>query len=130
MQQFLYQYDLNPTTWVYLSSLLIIAIYFKFSRFWSIRNLDLIGLLAIAPGILMLAYRSDQAPVASQDPGVPASNGQQGSEQTGGGQTGGNVSDALDTQTNSPTSESNKTAASDAINVHHLGFIVLFSVGF
>lgn len=65
MQQFLYQYDLNPTTWVYLSSLLIIAIYFKFSRFWSIRNLDLLGLLAIAPGLLLLAYRGDTQQAAA-----------------------------------------------------------------
>ena len=55
MDQFLYHYKpVDPTTWVYLSSLLTIAIYFKFSRVWSVRNLDLIALIALAPGLLMV----------------------------------------------------------------------------
>ena len=55
MDQILYHYKpIDPTTWVYLSSLLTIAIYFKFSRVWSVRNLDLLGLVALAPGLLMV----------------------------------------------------------------------------
>jgi len=55
MDQILYHYKpVDPTTWVYLSSLLTIAIYFKFSRVWSVRNLDLLGLVALAPGLLMV----------------------------------------------------------------------------
>jgi len=42
-------------TWVYLSSLLTIALYFKFSRLWSVRNLDLFGLILLAPGLLLVA---------------------------------------------------------------------------
>ena len=42
--------------WVYLSSLLTICVYFKFSRFWSVRNLDLVGLLLFAPGLVLVAY--------------------------------------------------------------------------
>jgi hypothetical protein len=54
MEQILNGYQqLTPTTWVYLSSLLAIAIYFKFSRVWSVRNLDLIGLIALGPGLRM-----------------------------------------------------------------------------
>jgi hypothetical protein len=54
MEHFLNGYkQLDPTTWVYLSSLLTIAIYFKFSRVWSVRNLDLIALVALAPGLQM-----------------------------------------------------------------------------
>ncbi len=49
MQDILYDYEVNSTTWVYLSSLIIIAVYFKFRRFWSVRNLDLIGLILFAP---------------------------------------------------------------------------------
>lgn len=56
MDQILYDYKLSPTTWVYLSSLLTIAIYFKFSRLWSIRNLDLLGLIALAPGLLLVNH--------------------------------------------------------------------------
>ncbi len=42
--------------WVYLSSLLTIALYFKFSRVWSIRNVDIVGLLLFAPGLVMVEY--------------------------------------------------------------------------
>ncbi|HEX3656446.1 MAG TPA: hypothetical protein VHV55_11590 [Pirellulales bacterium] len=57
MDQILYQYKLNLTTWMYLSSLLTIAIYFKFSRLWSLRNLDLLGLIALAPGLLLVSLQ-------------------------------------------------------------------------
>lgn len=52
-------YSLNDSTWFYLSFLLILAVFFKFSRFWSIRNLDLGLLLSISPGLLLV--RSDDA---------------------------------------------------------------------
>jgi len=55
MDRLLYQYEMNPTTWVYLSSLLTIALFFKFNRVFSVRNLDLLGLIALAPGLLMVA---------------------------------------------------------------------------
>ena len=41
-------YDLSPATWFYLSLVLIVAVFFRFSRFWSLRNFDL-GLLLAAP---------------------------------------------------------------------------------
>ena len=47
-------YQLNDSTWFYLSFLLILAVYFKFSRFWSIRNFDLGLLLLISPGLLLV----------------------------------------------------------------------------
>src|SRR6056297_836702 len=57
MSEFLFQYHaVEPTTWVYLSSLLMIGLFFKFSRLWSIRNLDLILLILLAPGLLMIHY--------------------------------------------------------------------------
>jgi hypothetical protein len=59
MERILYDYKLNATTWVYLSSLLTIAIFFKFSRFWSMRNLDLAMVIALAPGLLMLTHPGD-----------------------------------------------------------------------
>ena len=47
MSEILFHYQrVNPTTWVYLSSLLMIGLYFKFGRFWSVRNLDLVLLIA------------------------------------------------------------------------------------
>ena len=56
MRGILFDYDLNPTTWVYLSSLMTIAVYFKFRRFWSVRNLDLIALITFSPGFLLVSY--------------------------------------------------------------------------
>lgn len=55
MEQVLYNYTpIHLTTWVYVSSLLTITVYFKFSRVWSVRNLDLLGLIALAPGLLLI----------------------------------------------------------------------------
>ena len=34
---------------------MILAIFFKFNRFWSVRNLDLIGLIFLTPGLLLVA---------------------------------------------------------------------------
>jgi hypothetical protein len=44
----------QPATWVYLSSFLTIGLYFVFHRFWSIRNLDLVLLILLAPGLLIV----------------------------------------------------------------------------
>lgn len=54
MEEILRGYQVNPPTWFYLSLLLIIAVFFKFGRFWSVRNLDLILLLSLAPGLLIV----------------------------------------------------------------------------
>ena len=55
MNEILFRYErLDPTTWSYLSALLIIAIFFKFNRILSIRNLDLGLILALAPGLLLI----------------------------------------------------------------------------
>src|SRR6266567_5759703 len=63
MGQILRGYALNDPTWFYLSFLLILAVYFKFSRFWSIRNLDLLLLLLISPGLLLV--RNEDATMAA-----------------------------------------------------------------
>lgn len=57
MSEILFQYQkVAPTTWAYLSSLLIIGLYFKFNRFWSVRNLDLCLVVLLAPGLLFVYY--------------------------------------------------------------------------
>ncbi len=56
MQEILYGYKLTPTTWAYISALMMIGTYFKFRRFWSVRNLDLIGLIAFSPALLLIYY--------------------------------------------------------------------------
>jgi hypothetical protein len=60
MRDILFQYELNPTTWAYLSALLTIGIYFKFGRFWSVRNLDLTGLIVFSPGLLLVFHGLDK----------------------------------------------------------------------
>lgn len=47
-------YDVNGATWFYLSLLLITSIYFRFNRVWSLRNLDLLLLVSLAPGLLLV----------------------------------------------------------------------------
>lgn len=55
MSEFLFQYEkVNPVSWAYLSSLLLIGLFFKFNRFWSVRNLDLVLLILLAPGLLLV----------------------------------------------------------------------------
>ena len=55
-----FQYEMLPTTWFYLSALMIIAIFFRFNRFWSVRNLDLLGLIMLGTGLLYLAMYDNQ----------------------------------------------------------------------
>ena len=75
MNEILFKYDqINHVTWVYLSSLLTIAIFFKFKRFWSVRNLDVILLILLTPGLLMIDA-GHQVRMASQD--VVVANGTQ-----------------------------------------------------
>jgi hypothetical protein len=49
----------NATTWFYFSLLLAVALFFKFSRLLSVRNLDVLLLFLLVPGLLLLleAYR-------------------------------------------------------------------------
>lgn len=57
MSEILFQYQrVHATTWAYLASLLVIALYFKFNRLWSVRNWDLMGLILLAPPLLMVQY--------------------------------------------------------------------------
>jgi hypothetical protein len=44
----------NATTWFYFSLLLAVALFFKFTRFLSIRNWDVLTLFLIVPGLLLI----------------------------------------------------------------------------
>jgi hypothetical protein len=44
----------NDTTWFYFSLLLAVALFFKFGRLLSIRNLDVLTLFLLVPGLLLL----------------------------------------------------------------------------
>lgn len=57
MPDILFHYErVNPTSWAYLSSLLMLALYFKFNRTLSVRNMDLFLLIALAPGLLLVQW--------------------------------------------------------------------------
>ncbi len=57
MPEILFHYErVNPTSWAYLSSLLMLALCFKFNRVWSVRNLDLFLMISLAPGLLLVQY--------------------------------------------------------------------------
>ena len=55
---------LAPTewTWVLHSSLLIAAIYGRFTKVWSVRNLDVVLLIALTPALLLYENASEQEP--------------------------------------------------------------------
>lgn len=65
MNQFPFAYErIQDSSWAYLSSLLMLALFFKFNRFWAIRNLDLFLLILLAPGIIMV-YRGGKMHAAN-----------------------------------------------------------------
>lgn len=45
----------NEAAWFYFSALLAVALFFKFSRVFSMRNLDVLSLFLFMPGLLLLA---------------------------------------------------------------------------
>jgi hypothetical protein len=70
MSDILFQYySVNPTTWFYLSSLLAIALFFKFNRVLSVRNFDLVGLILLAPGLLAVEFGEVKANAAVSELG-------------------------------------------------------------
>jgi hypothetical protein len=58
MEKILSGYTVDDATWFYLSLFLTMTVYFRFSRVFSLRNLDLLVLLAISPGILLVRHGS------------------------------------------------------------------------
>jgi hypothetical protein len=67
MSEFLFQYEkVDPVSWAYLASLLLIGLFFKFNRFWSVRNLDLVLLILFAPGLLLVHEGQRQERIARQ----------------------------------------------------------------
>jgi hypothetical protein len=50
---------LGPEVWLFLSLLTCVTLFFKFSRIWSVRNLDLLLLFVLAPGMMLLKSNSE-----------------------------------------------------------------------
>lgn len=66
--------QIQVTNWAYLSSLLMLALFFKFNRFWSVRNFDLILIVFLAPGVLLVTHGNqwDQPSVTTPSLSQPA----------------------------------------------------------
>ncbi len=56
MDAILRGYAVNEPTWFYLSFLLVCAVFVRFQRLWSLRNLDLLALLLVSPGLLVVRH--------------------------------------------------------------------------
>ncbi len=54
----------NSTTWFYFSLLLAIALFFRFTRLLSVRNVDVIALFLLVPGLLLLLEAQARARTA------------------------------------------------------------------
>jgi hypothetical protein len=51
--------------WLSLSILACLTLFFKFSRFWSVRNLDLLLLFVLVPGMLMVLGKPGNTPASA-----------------------------------------------------------------
>jgi hypothetical protein len=61
MGQFLFFYERpEPSTWAYMSTFLVVGIFFLFHRFWSLRNLDLLLIILLTPGLLLVYEGREQ----------------------------------------------------------------------
>lgn len=58
----------NATTWFYFSLLLGIALFFKFSRLLSVRNLDVVMMFLLVPGLLLVLASRPQPMAVEQQP--------------------------------------------------------------
>lgn len=67
MPDILFHYErVSPTSWAYLSSLLMLSLYFKFNRVWSVRNLDLLLLITLSPGLLLVQWAWENVSLAER----------------------------------------------------------------
>ena len=135
MSELLLHYEkVNPTTWVYLSSLLIIGLYFKFNRFWSVRNLDIVLLILFAPG-LVLVHLGQQEQLTARplseklETAVTVGNSEPGSVAVPSPTSAGNNSSP---ETSVSTLEQQQEVTDRLVNAEHLqrlGFIWLMVIG-
>jgi hypothetical protein len=97
----------NATTWFYFSFLLAVALFFKFSRLLSIRNLDVVTIFLLVPGLLLLQEARGRAATAGEVAQAAALVGDAGLAAAGASQTGlaglGRFSGAMVTPTGTST---------------------------
>ncbi len=132
MSHFLYYYHpVEPATWFYLSSLLTIGLFFKFSRLWSVRNLDLILLILLAPGLLFLHYGKLEADLGQEgrvavEADVASDSAERPMVPAGELPTGEAAADAANSELNPDLEPDRLTRAA---RVEKYGYLWLFCVG-
>jgi hypothetical protein len=135
MSELLLHYEkVNPTTWVYLSSLLIIGLYFKFNRFWSVRNLDIVLLILFAPGLVLVHLGQQEQLTARSlseklETAVTVGNSEPGSVAVPSPTSAGNNSSP---ETSVSTLEEQQEVTDrlvDAEDLQRLGFLWLMVIG-
>lgn len=113
MSEILFRYQrIDITSWAYLSSLLTLAMYFKFNRLLSVRNLDLCGLILLAPGLLLVQHGIDRR--AKSESGAVVSHDVGNADQTG---------STADEEGDRGTGEADP--ASEAAFIEHMGYVWL-----
>lgn len=60
----------NATTWLYFSFLLAMALFFKFSRLLSVRNLDVCMIFLLVPGMLIVQNARPQPVAVEESPAL------------------------------------------------------------
>jgi hypothetical protein len=60
----------NATTWFYFSFLLTVALFFKFNRLLSIRNLDVLTVFLLVPALLLIQEPRDRPAAGKKHPAV------------------------------------------------------------
>jgi hypothetical protein len=60
----------NATTWFYFSLLLSVALFFKFNRLLSIRNVDVLALFLLVPALLLIQEPRERPTVGKKHPAV------------------------------------------------------------
>ncbi len=53
---------LGPEVWLFLSLLACVTVFFKFNRLWSVRNLDLLLLFVLVPGMMLIVGHQQGPP--------------------------------------------------------------------
>ena len=137
MSELLLHYEkVNPTTWVYLSSLLIIGLYFKFNRFWSVRNLDIILLILFAPGLVLVHLGQQEQLAARSLFDKISATATDGNNESGSATVSDSTVESNDLSSQMPVAKSTEKDLQavtdrlvDAEHLQRLGFVWLMVIG-
>ena len=123
---FLSYQQIDLITWAVTASVMMISIFFKFNRFWSVRNFDLLLIIAMAPFLIMVSR------------GMELSNGSSLNSASIGVMGGATKSVATPTEPNLawPSDGFDQTQTTDldqsqtiGVSLQRRGFIGLFIIG-